>query len=137
MLGVFKFFYMTENNKFFIDFQPGIFTLLTYDLLSIADKGGSIPTREFMKMCDDYTIMNWLRENTSMYKLWDDDTKIILAEEFCALANCVIPEETFGVASNGVLVLIAFCQELINHKPSRTRIDCKSAEKELKKLELI
>lgn len=118
-------------------FQPGIFTLLTYDLLPLVDKGQTLPMDQFMKMCEDYTIMKWLKENARHYELWDDELKIILAEEFCALANCVIPENNFGVINNGILALVAFCQEFINEPPSRTRIDCDNAEYGLKKLGLI
>ena len=128
---------MTDTNKMSIKFQPGIFTLLTYDLISLVDKGQNLPMDQFMKMCEDYTIMKWLKENTRFYEIWDDDLKIILAEEFCALANCVIPEDTYGVENNGILALVAFCQELINEGPSRSRKDCDCAEEGMKKLGLI
>lgn len=128
---------MTEEYKMSIKSQPVIFTLLTYDLLSLVDKGATLPMDQFMKMCEDYTIMKWLKENTRYYEVWDDDLKIILAEEFCALANCVIPEDTYGVANNGILALAAFCQEYINEPPTRSRIDCDCAEAGLKKLGLI
>lgn len=126
---------MTEK-KLSIDFQPGIFTLLTHDLLSLADKGKTIPMDKFMGMCKDYTIMIWLKDNTRSYGLWDENVKVILAEEFRSLANCVIPEDTYGVANNGILALAAFCQEFINNPPSRTRTDCDWAEDGLKKLGL-
>lgn len=128
---------MRDRNLLTIDFQPGIFTLLTYELLSLADKGQSLPMDKFMGMCEDYTIMKWLKENTHSYERWNDDVKVILAEEFCSLANCVIPEDTYGVANNGILALAAFCQEYINHAPTRTRTDCDCAVDGLKKLGLI
>lgn len=128
---------MTDKYKMSIKFQPGIFNLLTYDLLSLVDKGQNLPMNQFMKMCEDYTIMIWLKENTRYYEIWDDDLKIILAEEFCALANCVIPEDTYGVANNGILALAAFCQEYINEPPTRSRKDCDCAEDGLIKLGLI
>lgn len=72
------------------------------------------------------------------YNCWNDETKIILAEDFCSLANCVIPEDTYGISSNGILALAAFCQELVNpNGPSRERKDCDCAEEGLKKLGLI
>lgn len=117
--------------------QPRVFTLLTYDLLSMVDKGNTIPMDQFMNMCDDYTIMKWLKEHTQFYELWDDDLKIILAEEFCSIANCMLPEDDYGISNNGILALIAFCQEYINTPPTRSRIDCDCAEIGLKKLGLI
>lgn len=129
---------MGNEYKISIKFQPDIFTLLTYELLSLADKGHSLPVKLVMNMCEDYTIMNWLKENTQAYSLWDDDVKVILAEEFFSLANCIIPEDTYNISSNGILLLAAFCQELINqHGPSRTRVDCDCAELELRKLGII
>ena len=128
---------MSDEYKMSIKSQPRILTLLTYDLLSLVDKGQNLPMNQFIKMCEDYTIMKWLKENTRYYDVWDDDLKIILAEEFCALANCVIPEDDYGVANNGILALAAFCQELINEGPSRSRKDCDCAEEDMKKLGLI
>lgn len=128
---------MADEYKMSIKSQPGIFTLLSYDLLSLVDKGQSLPMDQFMKMCSDYTIMKWIKENTLYYDIWEEDLKIILAEEFCSLANCVIPEHTYGVSNNGILALVAFCQEYINHPPTRSRIDCDCAEDGLKKLGLI
>ncbi|MCM1337248.1 MAG: hypothetical protein NC187_06535 [Candidatus Amulumruptor caecigallinarius] len=116
----------------------GTFSLLTFELLSLADKGCSIPMDKFMGMCNDYTIMLWLKDHSRYYACWNEDAKIILAEKFCALANCVIPEDTFGVAHNGVLALAAFCVELINQGGhSRERKHCDCAEEALKRLGLL
>lgn len=130
---------MEQNLKVSTNFQPGIFTMLTYDLLSLVDKGCVLPMDQFMRMCEDYTIMVWLKENTDYsYNYWDDDVKIIMAEEIRSLANCYLPERTYGISNNGILALAAFCQELINQKGfSRTRIDCDWAEEDLEKLGLI
>lgn len=89
-------------------------------------------------MCENYTIMSWLKENTSVYPFWTEDENKILAEEFCSFANCYIPEDTFGIANNGILALAAFCQEVIfQGGPSRNRKDCDCAEIGLQNLDLI
>lgn len=137
MLSVTKNIQMIEKDRTSIT-VPGTFTLLTYELLSMVDKGRSIPMSQFMTMCENYSIMSWLKENSRYYDVWDDNAKIIIAEEFCSLANCVIPEDTYGIANNGILALAAFCQELINQKgPSREKKHCDCAEDRLRKMGLI
>ena len=128
---------MKDKNKISMSFQPGIFTLLTYELLSLADKGEKLPVMQFLRMCEDYSIMSWLNEKTRFFDLLDDEVKIILAEEFASLANVVSPEDKYGISNNGILVLIAFCQELISSKPTRDIKDCETAENELVKLGML
>ena len=128
---------MKDNNKISMSSQPVIFTLLTYELLSLTDKGEELPVMQFLRMCEDYSIMSWLNEKTRIFDSLDDEVKIILAEEFASLANVVCPEDDYGISNNGILVLIAFCQELINTKPTRDRKDCETAEIELAKLGLL
>lgn len=92
---------------------------------------------QFLRMCEDYSIMSWLNEKTRIFDSLDDEVKIILAEEFASLANVVSPEDDYGISNNGILVLIAFCQELINTKPTRDRKDCETAEQALNQLNLL
>lgn len=125
------------KGTFSISFQPGIFTLLSYELLSLVDRGESMSVKSVLNMCEDYTIMPWLRDNVKTYQLWDNEIKIILAEEFASLANVISPEGKYGIANNGILVLIAFCQELINEKTSRTIEDCDDAKDVLIQMNLI
>lgn len=126
-----------KDNKISISAQPRIFTLLTYELLSLTDKGVELPVMQFLRMCEDYSIMSWLNEKTRIFDSLDDEVKIILAEEFASLANVVSPEDDYGISNNGILVLIAFCQELINSKPTRDIKDCETAEQALNQLNLL
>ena len=128
---------MKQLKKISIEFLPGFFTVLSDELLALVDAGECISVHKFLKMCEDYTIMSWLKEKIKMYELWGNDEKIILAEELASLANVISPEDDYSIRNNGILVLIAFCQALINEKPTRTRKDCDDAEDALSKLGLL
>lgn len=127
-----------DKAKRWLDFQPGIFTLLGLEVNSLLDKGEYLSLDEVHKMCDDYSIIEWLsNKGFQTMGFWDDETKIIMAEEFCAISNSVDEERKLYVHNNGIALLAAYCFEFIQNPPSRTRSDCEYAENELRKKGII
>ena len=97
-----------DKAKRWLDFQPGIFTLLGLEVNSLLDKGEYLSLDEVHKMCDDYSIIEWLsNKGFQTMGFWDDETKIIMAEEFCAISNSVDEERKLYVHNNGIALLIA------------------------------
>ena len=125
------------NNKW-LDFQPGIFTQLGLEINSLIDNGGFISKKEVHQMCDDYSIMEWLSKNAARtIGLWDDETKIVMAEEFCSISNSCDDEGELLVHNNGLSLLVAYCFEFIQTPPSRKRSDCRDAEMKLREKGII
>ncbi len=125
---------MINTPKRWLDFQPGIFSLLGFEINSLIDNGESLPKDEVHKMCDDYSIIEWLsNKGFASMTSWDDETKIIMAEEFCALSNVSDDEGKFLIQNNGLCLLVAYCFEFIKNPPSRDRKDCEYAEQVLRR----
>ncbi len=108
------------------------------EINSLLDKGESLPISEVHRMCDDYSIIEWLsNKGLQTMGLWDDETKIIMAEEFCAISRCIDEERKLLVHNNGLALLVAYCLEFIQSPPSRERSDCEYAEKALREKSVI
>lgn len=126
---------MNRQHKRWLDFQPGIFTMLGYELNSLIDQGQSLTLDKMLEMCEDYTVIGWLNNNVpNALSLWDDDTKIIMAEEFASMANAVDCERKMLVTNNGICLLVAYCFAFIDNPPSRNLEDCDYAKEKLTQL---
>lgn len=127
-----------EKVKRWLNFQPGIFSLLGLEVNSLLDKGESLSIDEVHKMCDDYSIIEWLsNKGFQTMGFWDDETKIIMAEEFRAISCCVDEERKLLIHNNGLALIVAYCFEFIQNPPSRDRSGCEYAENELRKKGII
>ena len=103
-------------------FTQTAFIMMANQLNHLIDKGVQLSTDEVYEMCEKHTLIPWLEKNTDM-SLWDNDSKIIMAEEFDALASCYVSED-FGVKHNGLCFLLAMALSFVQNPPSRTLDDC-------------
>lgn len=108
---------MTELNH-----QPRCFCTLGFQINALVDKGESCSVSEILKMAEGGTLIGWLEEKIDM-SLWDDEDKIIMSVELASLSNCTATGD-FGINNNGLSMLVAFCFEFIQNKPSRNIKNC-------------
>lgn len=109
--------------------------MLGYELNHLIDQGKSTTLDEMIDMCDNYSIIGWLNNNVpNAMSLWDDETKIILAEEFASIATAVDSERKMLVSNNGICLLIAFCFAFIDCHPTRCLDDCEEAQAKLREM---
>lgn len=103
-------------------FPQTAFIMMANHLNHLIDMGVQLSVDETYKMCQTHTLIPWLEKNTDM-SLWDNDSKIIMSEEFDAMASCYVAED-FGVKHNGICFILAMALSFILNPPSRTVEDC-------------
>lgn len=118
--------------KHSLETQPGMFTLLAFEMNSMLDNGNFISIAEVKRMCEDYSLIKWLSNKCNhSVNLWDDEAKIVMAEEFCSIASAIDDDNLF-VHNNGFALIVAYCLEFIQTPPTRDRAYCDYAEKVLR-----
>ncbi|MEG1563034.1 MAG: hypothetical protein RR365_04820 [Bacteroides sp.] len=98
--------------------QPFCFVYLGVHLNSLLDKGETWNIADILFKAEQETLVSWLETQLDMSP-FDTDDKRVLSEEFASLANAVDAEKKMGVSQNGICLLIAYCFELIQNKPTR------------------
>ena len=97
------------------------FTSLGFYLNSLIDKGEFIELEETRDHIENKTLFSWLN-NKYKYSI---DTSLYTSEElneiitfFEGLSNNVDEERKFGISKNGLSLLLAYCLEGLQTKPS-------------------
>lgn len=98
------------------------FIMLAKHLNRLVDQGMHLSLEEVYEMCKKHTLLSWLERYTDM-SLWDNESKIIMVEEFDALASCYVAED-FGVEHNGICFILAMVLSFVINPPTRTIEGC-------------
>lgn len=83
------------------------------------DGGLSIKVDELLDLIEKGKLIPWIELNICSLDFWDNDAKRVMEIEFFSIANC----ENFGIETDGMARLIAYCFAFIDNLPTRTVAD--------------
>lgn len=81
-----------------------------------ADQGIQISVDELLDLIERNKLVTWIEENICSLDFWDSDARRVMDVEFTSIASCY----DFGIESDGMARLIAYCLAFIDNLPSRT-----------------
>lgn len=81
-----------------------------------ADQGLQISVDELLDLIERNKLVTWIEENICSLDFWDSDARRVMDVEFTSIASCY----DFGLESDGMARLIAYCFAFIDNLPSRT-----------------
>jgi hypothetical protein len=81
-----------------------------------ADQGLQISVDELLDLIERNKLVTWIEENICSLNFWDSDARRVMDVEFTSIASCY----DFGIESDGMARLIAYCFAFIDNLPSRT-----------------
>lgn len=81
-----------------------------------ADQGLQISVDELLDLIERNKLVTWIEENICSLDFWDSDARRVMDVEFTSIASCY----DFGIESDGMARLIAYCFAFIDNLPSRT-----------------
>ncbi len=97
-------------------FEVGQFIYIGMRIANRQDKGLDLSVCELKRMVDAEQLIPWIEENICKLDFWDNETKQVMEAEFCSIANCY----DFGIETDGLARLTAYCFAFIENLPKRT-----------------
>lgn len=99
-----------------VKFEVGQFVYLGMRIANKQDKGLRLSITELKKMLEAEQLISWIEENICHLDFWDNETKQVMEVEFYSIANCY----DFGIETDGLARLSAYCFAFIENLPKRT-----------------
>lgn len=98
------------------EFQTWHFSYIGRHTAYKQDKGLQISVSELLDLIEEQKLISWIELNICNLDFWDDETKRVMNEEFCSIANCY----DFGIDTDGLARLTSYCFAFIDNLPSRS-----------------
>ena len=102
-----------------VKFTEKQFAYLGLSIANKQDKGLRLSVTELRTLIKGGKLIPWIELNICSLDFWDNDARRVMEVEFFSIANC----EDFGIETDGMARLIAYCFAFINNLPTRTVAD--------------
>lgn len=102
-----------------VKFTEKQFAYLGLSIANKQDKGLRLSITELRTLIEEGKLIPWIELNICSLDFWDNDARRVMEVEFFSIANC----EDFGIETDGMARLIAYCFAFINNLPTRTVAD--------------
>ena len=98
------------------EFKTWHFSYIGRNATNKQDKGLRISVDELRDLIEGNKLLPWIELNICSLDFWDSDARRVMDVEFTSIASCY----DFGIESDGMARLIAYCFAFIDNLTSRT-----------------
>ena len=99
-----------------VKFTEEQFVYLGLRIANKQDKGLRLSVRELKNLIESESLIHWIETNICNIDFWNIDEKKVMEVEFWSINNCY----DFGIETDGMARLIAYCFAFKENLPTRT-----------------